>query len=66
MHAAGIESALTLVDASQLLLGTDAPLRRSVDQLAELHARGLAGDVLRAIECDNARRLLDRFRDVSS
>lgn len=66
MHAVGIESALELVDASHLLLGTDAPLRRSVDQLAELHARGLADDVLRGIECDNARRLLDRYRDVSS
>jgi predicted TIM-barrel fold metal-dependent hydrolase len=66
MHATGIESALALVDASHLLLGTDAPLRRSVDQLAELHARGLPHDVLRQIECDNARRLLDRYRDVSS
>lgn len=65
MHATGIDSALALVGASNLLLGTDAPLRRSADQLAELHARGLADDVLRAIECDNARRLLDRYRDVS-
>jgi predicted TIM-barrel fold metal-dependent hydrolase len=66
MHAVGIESALALVDPSQLLLGTDAPLRRSVDQLAELHAQGLADDVLRAIEGGNARRLLDRYRDISS
>jgi predicted TIM-barrel fold metal-dependent hydrolase len=62
MHEVGIQSALQFVDASQLLLGTDAPLRRSVDQLAELHAQGLPADVLRAIEHDNARRLLDRYR----
>ena len=60
MHATGIGSALGLVDASQLLLGTDAPLRRSADQLAELHAQGLPDDVLRLIEGENARRLLPR------
>jgi predicted TIM-barrel fold metal-dependent hydrolase len=65
MHAAGITSALQLVDASRLLLGTDAPLRRSRDQLAELHAQGLSHDVLRGIEGDNARRLLDRYRAVT-
>jgi predicted TIM-barrel fold metal-dependent hydrolase len=62
MHEVGIQSALQFVDASHLLFGTDAPLRRSVDQLAELHAQGLPADVLRAIEHDNARRLLDRYR----
>jgi predicted TIM-barrel fold metal-dependent hydrolase len=60
MHAVGMESALRLVDASQLLLGTDAPLRRSVDQLAELHARGLPEAWLRLIEGENARRLMPR------
>lgn len=64
MHETGIHSALNMVDPSQLLLGTDAPLRRSVDQLAELHARRLSHEVLRAIECDNAQRLLDRYRTV--
>jgi len=62
MHRAGMQAALQLVDASQLLLGTDAPLRRSVDQLAELHAQGLPESVVRAIEGENARRLLDRYR----
>lgn len=62
MHEVGMTSALQFVDASQLLLGTDAPLRRSTDQLAELHARNLPADVLRAIEHDNAHRLLDRYR----
>jgi predicted TIM-barrel fold metal-dependent hydrolase len=62
MHEVGITSALQFVDASQLLLGTDAPLRRSVDQLAALRAQDLPADVLRAIEHDNARRLLDRYQ----
>lgn len=62
MHAAGLQAALQFVDASQLLLGTDAPLRRSVDQLAELHAQGLPAAVVQAIEGENARRLLDRYR----
>jgi len=62
MHAVGMRAALQLVDASQLLLGTDAPLRKSSDQLAELHAQGLPADALHLIESGNARRLLDRFR----
>jgi predicted TIM-barrel fold metal-dependent hydrolase len=61
MHPAGIVAALQFVDASRLLLGTDAPLRRSVDQLAELHAQHLSPDVVRGIESGNARRLFDRY-----
>ena len=61
MHGVGMNSALQFVDASQLLLGTDAPLRKSTDQLADLHAQGLPEDVVRKIETENARRLLDRF-----
>jgi 6-methylsalicylate decarboxylase len=62
MHPVGMSSALQFVDASQLLLGTDAPLRKSTDQLAELHAQGLPDDVVRKIESGNARGLLDRYR----
>ena len=65
MHAVGIASALHVVGASQLLLGTDAPLRRSSDQLAELHAQGLPEEVVRGIEGHNARRLLDRYRSLT-
>lgn len=61
MHPVGMSSALQFVDASQLLLGTDAPLRKSTDQLAELHAQGLPDDVVHKIESGNARRLLDRY-----
>jgi 6-methylsalicylate decarboxylase len=65
MHPVGIGSALQFVGASQLLLGTDAPLRKSTDQLAELHAQGLPEDVVRKIESGNARRLLDRYRSLT-
>jgi predicted TIM-barrel fold metal-dependent hydrolase len=65
MHATGMASAFALVGASQLLLGTDAPLRRSADQLADLHAQALPADVLRKIEYDNARGLLDRYRSLT-
>jgi predicted TIM-barrel fold metal-dependent hydrolase len=64
MHPAAMRAALDLVDASRLLLGTDAPLRRSADQLGELHALGLSREVLAMIEGDNARALLDRYRDA--
>lgn len=62
MHPVGMSSALQFLGASQLLLGTDAPLRKSADQLAELHAQGLSEDVVRKIESGNARRLLDRYQ----
>ena len=65
MHSVGMSTALQFADASQLLLGTDAPLRRSTDQLAELHAQGLPDDVVRKIEGGNARRLLDRYRQLT-
>lgn len=65
MHAAGMTTALQLLEPTQLLFGTDAPLRRSADQLAELDAQGLAPDVLHAIEGGNARRLLDRYATLT-
>jgi predicted TIM-barrel fold metal-dependent hydrolase len=63
MHAVGMRAALDMVDASRLMLGTDAPLRRSVDQLAELHASGLSVEELRWIEGDSARALLPRCNE---
>ena len=60
MHPVGLASALQLVDSSHLLFGTDAPLRRSIDQLQGLLAYGLAEQDLRKIEFENARRLLNR------
>ena len=60
MHPVGLAAALQLVDSTRLLFGTDAPLRRSIDQLQGLLAYGLAAQDLRNIESENARRLLNR------
>lgn len=62
MHPVGLASALQLVEASQLLFGTDAPLRRSIDQLQGLLSHGLDPQDLRKIEFENARGLLPRYR----
>jgi len=66
MHRAGMLAALELAGPSRLLLGTDAPLRRSADQLADLHAQGLPSDVLRQIEGENAQRLLPRCCGITA
>ena len=57
-HPVGVFSALQVVGVSQLLFGTDAPLRRSVDQVTGLRSCGLSEDELRKIDYENARRLL--------
>jgi 6-methylsalicylate decarboxylase len=59
-HPAGLKAALELVDVSRLLFGTDAPLRRSRDQLQGLLDHGFSAQDLRRIECDNALALLSR------
>ena len=58
---AGLSSALQLVDASQLLFGSDAPLRNSRAQVEGLRAYGFSDQDLRKIDFENARRLLPRF-----
>jgi 6-methylsalicylate decarboxylase len=58
-HPVGISSALHAVGISQLLFGTDAPLRRSIDQVEGLRACGLSEEDLRKIDHENARRLLN-------
>jgi predicted TIM-barrel fold metal-dependent hydrolase len=44
------------------LFGTDAPLRRSVDQLQGLLEHGFSEEDLRKIEFENARRLIRTAR----
>ena len=58
-HPVGVQSALHVVGISQLLFGTDAPLRRSVDQVEGLRACGLSEDQLRQIDFENAQRLIN-------
>lgn len=57
-HPTGLFSALQLLNVSQLLFGTDAPLRKSQAQVEGLLAYGLSEQDLRKIDYENARRLL--------
>jgi predicted TIM-barrel fold metal-dependent hydrolase len=61
-HEAALAAIRHVIAVSQLLFGTDAPLRVSRDQLQGLLDHGFSPTELRAIECDNARRLLPRWR----
>ena len=60
-HPIGLSSALQLVSVSQLLFGTDAPLRKSQAQVEGLRAYGFNEADLRKIDYENARLLLPRF-----
>ena len=55
-----LKAALELIGVPQILFGTDAPLRRSRDQLHGLLEHGFSAQDLRRIECDNALALLSR------
>ena len=56
----GLHAALKTVGASQLLFGTDAPLRESRTQAQDLAAYPFTDSERRAIEFENARRLFSR------
>jgi predicted TIM-barrel fold metal-dependent hydrolase len=58
-HPIGLSSAVELVGVSQLLFGTDAPLRASQAQVEGLLAHFSEED-MRKIDYENARRLLRR------
>jgi predicted TIM-barrel fold metal-dependent hydrolase len=62
-HPTGLASALRMVSVSQLLFGTDAPLRKSVATVEGLIDYGFTPQELRAIDCENAKRLLPRFAE---
>jgi 6-methylsalicylate decarboxylase len=56
-------AALThLVPVSQILWGSDFPFRASAEYVEALSAFGFSADDLRAIDRDNALRLLPRWR----
>jgi predicted TIM-barrel fold metal-dependent hydrolase len=59
-HPTGLASALQLIGVSQLLFGTDAPLRVSQATVQGLLDYGFSPQDLRAIDCENAKRLLPR------
>jgi predicted TIM-barrel fold metal-dependent hydrolase len=64
-HPTMLASILQLLSVSQLLFGTDAPLRVSQAQVQGLLDYGFSEGELRAIDCENARRLLPRCRDLA-
>ena len=52
----------TLVPMSQILFGTDAPFFDGAPQARGLQTGGFTADELRAVERENALRLVPRLR----
>jgi predicted TIM-barrel fold metal-dependent hydrolase len=61
-HIQAMLSLRTFIAATQLLFGTDFPFRNAEDHVNGLKSCGFSDFELRAIECDNARRLMPRWR----
>jgi predicted TIM-barrel fold metal-dependent hydrolase len=57
-HAGALAALLKLVPVSQVVLGTDYPFRRALDEIAGVTSYGFSAADVRAIERDNALRLL--------
>ncbi len=61
-HPFAMSSITKLVAISQLLFGTDFPYRNAEDHVQGLRECGFSESDLRAIETENAKRLLPRWR----
>lgn len=61
-HKAALNALLTHVSASQVLFGTDYPYRPGSEVVDGLSAYGFSASDLRAIERENAVRLMPRWR----
>jgi predicted TIM-barrel fold metal-dependent hydrolase len=61
-HVYAMSSITKLVNVSQLLFGTDFPFRNAEDHVKGLRECGFSEADLRAIDCENAQRLLPRWR----
>ena len=61
-HPGALASLTKLVDVSQILLGSDYPYRTGFDNVAGLIDYGFTASDLRAIERDNALRILPQWR----
>ena len=57
-HAGALAALMKLVPVSQVLLGTDYPFRRALEEIAGVTSYGFSAGDVRAIERDNAMRLL--------
>ena len=60
-HIHAMSSVTTFIGVAQLLFGTDFPFRNAEDHVRGLRACGFSDEVLFAIECGNARRLMPRW-----
>jgi predicted TIM-barrel fold metal-dependent hydrolase len=60
-HPGALASLTKLVDVSQILLGSDYPYRTGFDNVTGLIDYGFAANDLRAIERENALRLLPQL-----
>jgi len=63
-HPMALSSLLKLVPLSQVVFGTDFPFRASADHVKGLTDYGFSASDLRAIDRDNALKLLPRLRTV--
>ena len=61
-HPMALASLTKLVAASQILFGTDFPFRTSVDHVKGLTEYGFSASELRAIDRDNAVRLMPQLK----
>jgi predicted TIM-barrel fold metal-dependent hydrolase len=61
-HPFAMASITKLVAITQLLFGTDFPFRSAEDHVKGLQECGFSPSDLRAIDCENAQRLLPRWR----
>jgi|SRR5579859_1231778 len=59
-HAGALAALMKLVPVSQVVLGTDFPFRRAAEEIAGITSYGFSAADVRAIERDNAQRLLGR------
>jgi 6-methylsalicylate decarboxylase len=60
-HAGALAALLAIVPSSQVLLGTDYPFRKPADEIGAVGAYKFSATELRAIERDNALKLLPRI-----
>lgn len=60
-HPGALAALLSIVPATQVLLGTDYPLRKPVEEIGAVGAYKFSAHDLRAIERENAIRLLPRI-----
>jgi predicted TIM-barrel fold metal-dependent hydrolase len=59
-----LASLVQLVKPTQIVFGSDYPYRTGIDHVKGLAEYGFSGADLRAIERDNALRLLPRWRSA--